>query len=43
MEYPNEIIVEKGTPEYNVLYEHSELFRIIANNYSENEDILLSN
>ena len=38
MEYPNEIIVEKGTPEYNVLYEHSELFRIIANNYSENED-----
>ena len=38
MEYPNEIIVEKGTPEYNVLYEHSELFRIIANNYSENKD-----
>ena len=38
MSYPDEIIVEKGTPEYNVLYEHSELFRIIANNYSENED-----
>lgn len=38
MDYPNEIIVEKGTPEYNVLYEHSELFRIIANNYSKNED-----
>jgi hypothetical protein len=41
MSYPDEIIVVKGSPEYKVL-SHSEFFRIIAENYSENNEIKLS-
>jgi len=38
MSYPNEIIVVRGSPEFDVLYDHSELFRTIVENYAENKD-----
>jgi hypothetical protein len=41
MSYPDEIIVVIGSPEYEAL-SHSEFFRIIAENYSENNEIKLS-
>ena len=37
MNYPDEIIVEKGSSEYEVLHKHSEVFRMLAK-YSENKD-----
>ena len=41
MSYPDEIIVELGSPEYEAL-SHSEFFRTLAENYSENNEIKLS-
>jgi hypothetical protein len=41
MSYPDEIIIVIGSPEYEAL-SHSEFFRIIAENYSENNEIKLS-
>ena len=41
MSYPDEIIVEIGSPEYEAL-SHSEFFRTLAENYSENNEIKLS-
>lgn len=38
MNYPDEIIIQKGSSEYDVLYKHSELFRTIAEKYSGNKD-----
>ena len=38
MNYPDEIIVQKDSSEYDVLYKHSELFRTIAEKYSGNKD-----
>jgi hypothetical protein len=37
MNYPDEIIVQKDSSEYDVLYKHSELFRTIAEKYSGNK------
>lgn len=34
MAYPQEIIVLRGTPEFDLLYDHSELFRTIVENYA---------
>jgi hypothetical protein len=34
MAYPEEIIVLRGTPEFDLLYDHSELFRTIVENYA---------
>jgi hypothetical protein len=41
MSYPDEIIVEIGSPEYEAL-SNSEFFRTLAENYSENNEIKLS-
>jgi hypothetical protein len=41
MSYPDEIIVEIGSPEYEAL-SHSEFFRTLAENYSENNEVKLS-
>jgi hypothetical protein len=41
MSYPDEIIVVIGSPEYEAL-SHSEFFRTLAENYSENNEIKLS-
>lgn len=41
MSYPDEIIVVKDSPEYEAL-SHSEFFRTLAENYSENNEIKLS-
>ena len=38
MKYPEKIILERGTPEFALLEKHSELFRIIVENYAENKD-----
>jgi hypothetical protein len=38
MSYPEKIIVVRGSPEFDVLYDHSELFRTIVENYAENKD-----
>lgn len=38
MSYPEEITLERGNPEFALLEKHSELFRTIVENYSENKD-----
>ena len=38
MSYPDEIIVVRGSPEFDLLYTHSKLFRTIVENYAENKD-----
>ena len=43
MAYPKEIIITRGTPEFDLLYDHSELFRIIVEHYAEDKNkIVLS-
>ena len=43
MAYPQEIIILRGTPEFDLLYDHSELFRIIVEHYAEDKNkIVLS-
>ena len=43
MLYPDKIIVLSGSPEFELLYKHSELFRIIVEHYAEDKDrIVLS-
>ena len=41
MSYPDEITIVIGSPEYEAL-SHSEVFRTIAENYSENNEVKLS-
>ena len=43
MSYPDKIIILRGTPEFELLYTHSELFRIIVEHYAEDKNrIVLS-
>ena len=43
MAYPQEILILRGTPEFDLLYEHSELFRVIVEHYAEDKNrIVLS-
>lgn len=40
MSYPDEIVVERGNPEFDLLYAHSELFKTIVENYAEDKDAI---
>lgn len=43
MSYPDKIIILRDTPEFDLLYKHSELFRVIVEHYAEDKNrIVLS-
>jgi hypothetical protein len=43
MSYPDKIIILRNTPEFDLLYKHSELFRVIVEHYAEDKNrIVLS-
>jgi len=43
MAYPQEIVILRDTPEFDLLYKHSELFRVIVEHYAEDKNrIVLS-